>query len=268
LAEPACVKKADNQEELKTLPSVELLLLPVHEPPQLDPEFVNEKVQKAYSNSENCSLVDRTTQHIALDELNGRLIQLSPRPLRDRIVYTIRWHPEEGVNKLTGGAGYLAAKALMPDQDDNQSQKTKWNNLFRDRIVIIGGSNLASRDTHYTPYGSMPGAVVLINAIESLRTHHQIREQSELVGKGIGILVGMAVWLFLEVLRVEMGLVVCVIGYFIAVVFSALLLNVGVWFGVSGVAAGLSAHLLVKLAWPVVRDIRRDGLRALLAKES
>jgi CHASE2 domain-containing sensor protein len=46
---------------------------------------------------------------------------------------------------------------------------------LKDNIVVIGGSYSDGRDMHSTPLGSMPGALIIINAIHSLLQHGEIK---------------------------------------------------------------------------------------------
>lgn len=48
--------------------------------------------------------------------------------------------------------------------------------LFEGRIAVIGGSFAAGDDIHPTPLGEMPGALVIVNAIDSLAEFGEIRE--------------------------------------------------------------------------------------------
>lgn len=52
--------------------------------------------------------------------------------------------------------------------------------LFAGRIVVIGGSFHEGRDLHRTPLGPMPGALVIINAIDSLLEYGEIQPPSPL----------------------------------------------------------------------------------------
>jgi hypothetical protein len=52
----------------------------------------------------------------------------------------------------------------------------------RNKVVVIGGSAELSRDTYVTPLGDMPGAVILINSIDSLvhrRQLHHLPKEAE-----------------------------------------------------------------------------------------
>ncbi len=261
LGEPACDDQGDR---LRTIPSVELLLLPIEG--KLNPGLVNQTVRTAYVG--NCSSVRTIMHEIRLGK--DRVIRLSPRHLPDKIVYTMKTPPEWDEKQFpTGHVLQLKAKSIVTD--GNPLKKTDRKNLFLKRIVVIGGSNDESRDTYNTPYGPMPGAMVLINAMESLRVYPQLREFSEALEKLIGVLIGFLVWIGLEALRIEMGpVIMCLFGYVPALIFSAMFLYGGVWFSVSGVVAGALAHFIWKLIWNLVNDIRKDPhnwFRSLLAKE-
>lgn len=47
---------------------------------------------------------------------------------------------------------------------------------LKDRVVVIGQTFAESRDLHLTPVGVMPGAMVLINAIDSMVRHHVVEK--------------------------------------------------------------------------------------------
>jgi CHASE2 domain-containing sensor protein len=66
------------------------------------------------------------------------------------------------------------------------------NEVVKDRVVVIGGSYREGRDTHATILGDMPGALVLINAIESLKTFGPIAPRGPLASWPLVVL-----WSFL-----------------------------------------------------------------------
>ena len=49
---------------------------------------------------------------------------------------------------------------------------------LKNSIVVIGGSYADGRDIHLTPLGSMPGPLILINAIHSLLQYEEIESVS------------------------------------------------------------------------------------------
>jgi CHASE2 domain len=256
LAEPDCGRG----DKLQVIPSVELLLvlLLVND----DHSWINETLQSASSCSPN-SKVDPIRLGDGRPE-----IALWQGHLRGRIVYAVKWYPSAAY-KLGNDLRYLyiSGSELFLKFYGDKLPEVDRQNLFKNRVVIIGGSNEASRDNHITPYGPMPGAVVLLNAIESLRVHDQIIELTGLTEIGIGILMGLIVWFLLEFLRVEMGPFVCIIGYLGAVILSAVLLSAGVWFGVSGVVVGALAHFLSSQICRIGRDIWPNKFGKLRAPE-
>jgi hypothetical protein len=188
LAEPACIK-----DQLRTIPSVELLLLPVRKKEAhlseatLDPRYIEHVVQAAYQ-GDGCSLVRTTMHEIRISE--NVIIRLSPKYLRDRIIYSMKMPSKRDKNILTGSLRYVKA-------NDRETQITNGQDLLKPNVVI-GGSNEESRDIYNTPYGQMPGALVLVNATESLRTYHQLRELRDRMEIITGIIIGILVWFFLE----------------------------------------------------------------------
>jgi CHASE2 domain len=266
LAEPACVTRANGEEELTTIPSVELLVLPIRvrdqDPPEgaLHPDIVSKRVQNAYAGS--CYSVGINVP-VAPIRLGDYEIQLSPKRLQDRIIYTINWRSEQAANRLTGHAHYITAEKV------EKLRGTDVDDFFSNRIVIIGGSNEESRDIYNTPYGPMPGALILINAIDSLRVNHQIKETSYLAEKAVSIAIAIIVMLILEFLfRIEMSPIVYMMGYGIGLVASIALLYGRIWFGVSGVIAGGVAHPIAKGALEIWDDMKKEPnhkLRVLLA---
>jgi hypothetical protein len=256
LAELTC----NDQKELKTIPSVELLLLAILA--GKNHNQIDETVQQAQFPGTNCSPDPNVVRKIR--PVDGKpKIQLSPRHLQDRIIYTMKMPSAEVEQQLTGDLRYSKARLLLVGEDGRQKAKEK--DLFSDRIVVIGGSNEESRDIYNTPYGMMPGAMILINSISSLREHYQVRQFKYGVEKFIEIIIGIIVWILFEIFRLEMGLLVCVIGYGIAVIVSGVFLYWGISFGISGVVAGTLAHFTSKLLCNIGHDL--NWRRAFLAKE-
>lgn len=76
---------------------------------------------------------------------------------------------------------------------DNKITSAITDKIKKYQVVIIGGSYNDSRDFHFTPLGRMPGALVLVNSIDSLST--------------VGIMQGTKTWLKLVVVAVILLLV-------------------------------------------------------------
>ena len=267
LAEPVCKKEhGDPAGRLITMPSVELLLLPVSDG-ELDAGLVNEQVQTAFSG--DCSSVRTNMHEIRIGD--GSPIRLSPKHLRDNIVFSIRMPPPPFTDgSVSNGLRYLRAERVLSSAQSGEDAR-----FFKNKIVVIGGSNRERRDIYSTPLGMMPGAVVLINAIESLRMFHQLKHLSFIIEFFVGVAIGLLVWVGLEVVRIEIGLLpVYCVGYPAAIILSIFFLYFGIWFSVSGVIAGGVAHLIWKAALNIWGDIPkgphyrlRDKLRAFLSAE-
>jgi CHASE2 domain-containing sensor protein len=68
-----------------------------------------------------------------------------------------------------------ALRDVAASDPELKIQNAELHKLIRGRIVIIGGSYTDARDTYRTPIGWMPGAIILANAIHSLRTFGPLR---------------------------------------------------------------------------------------------
>lgn len=102
----------------------------------------------------------------------GVVIDLGGGTESKRIVYTVPWHPAlaDGSRAPVRGRSIhmpppIPAHEILDNKDPNDLPDKR---SFDDRIVVIGASNQLSGDNHLTPIGAMPGAMVIINAIQSL----------------------------------------------------------------------------------------------------
>lgn len=82
--------------------------------------------------------------------------QLIPGSLANRVVFRYAAPP------LTISAMDLLSEARLPD--------------LRDHVVVIGQTFAENRDMHVTPIGVMPGAVVLMNAVDSMVRHRVVEK--------------------------------------------------------------------------------------------
>ncbi len=110
--------------------------------------------------------------HGGLDHLNygDRSIRLDAHGVDQRVIYSYSNSPREGT--VSPGLERISAAALLKHLPGASAEPV------RGRIVIIGASYDASRDRHETPVGSMPGALVLLNATKSLNQFGQIHGPS------------------------------------------------------------------------------------------
>jgi CHASE2 domain-containing sensor protein len=76
-----------------------------------------------------------------------------------------------------------ARQVLNGDLDSN-----RLSSLFKGRVAVIGQSFFEAGDRHVTPLGQMPGAVVLLNAIDSMVRFPLIQRPSAWVTTPVALL--------------------------------------------------------------------------------
>jgi adenylate cyclase len=86
------------------------------------------------------------------------------------------------------------------------------DNPLRDRIVLVGGTFVESRDFYATPHGTMAGVEVHANAAHMIVTGRFIRPSSWLVGLGVSAAVVLAAGVVFLALPPLAGTLACVVG--------------------------------------------------------
>nr|WP_294503666.1 CHASE2 domain-containing protein [uncultured Rhodopila sp.] len=189
----------------------------------------------------------------------GRLarVDLHPDDIDgERILFTQAWPiNQRNERRLT----YLPARIVTenaPSADPVEG-----------RIVIVGGSNAAARDRIQTPIGAMPGSMVLLNAINALLQQGQLHPLPPMAALGLGLFVGMAVWLSLTVFTLAISPIIAII-FVICTSFavSEMLIGGGIWIDPAAPFAGLAAHWLLEIGETVMHTWKKHGWRALLAE--
>jgi len=161
------------------LPSAELLTVALLKGvPEVPPEIAKEPVQvKAHLlnalhqfSEEYCirapSLDAPQPQTLKLgDDL---ILDLPPSPLQKRIFYRLSENSDPRM--LRQLFEKFSAEDLI------QAFKQERANIVADKVVIIGSSYRNSFDIHFTPVGEMPGAMMIMNAINSLLMYGELKE--------------------------------------------------------------------------------------------
>ena len=112
-------------------------------------------------------------------------LALETTDIAQRISYRLAWEPpadkssgaldaDDYVPTIPGQARRRLVLATLPAHQITDSEKPVSTSLLRDRVVAIGGSFRESSDIHLTPLGTMPGALIIINAIQSLAEHGEL----------------------------------------------------------------------------------------------
>ncbi|MEW8508454.1 MAG: CHASE2 domain-containing protein [Candidatus Thiodiazotropha sp.] len=170
LFEPSCNGARGN-----VIPAIQLLASAI----TIDEVHGSERLGKAIAPflPESCEDGNRTLATPPIDKHDsfelGRLhVSLRQDRLSSRILYTIPWQPNTilsvGKGAFVDGRNVpLLVRLPAVKITDNKSEELD-SGLLKGRVVVIGGSFDDSRDHYLTPLGEMPGALVVINSINSL----------------------------------------------------------------------------------------------------
>ena len=170
LWQPACT--IDNQPQV--VPSVELLAM------ALVNECSAEDIQKALKpflpqcrdNNDGSSPPLPETVKLCNLEISTKI-----RDINQRIMYTMPWLDDEAPPKLpyfTTTKSGESILTILPAQPYAESELKVSLDTLEDSIVLISGSYKDGRDIYLTPLGSMPGVVIIVNAIHSLLEYQKI----------------------------------------------------------------------------------------------
>ena len=160
-----------------------------------------------------------------------------------RLIFTIPWRAP------------APDLVTIPASVITESADTLASDLVRGRVVVIGASFAGSNDTHRTPIGEMPGALIIVNAIKSLVVFGQLREPPAWIIwlQQLGVIV-LAAWAFS---RFDSFIAVGIT----AAVIITLLVPIGFYFFKYGLWVGFSIPLLamvIQRGFTEYRDVRRQ----------
>jgi len=125
----------------------------------------------------------------------------------------------------------------------NEWQLVQLGPLLRGRVVVIGQTFQEAGDAHFTPLGRMPGAVVLINAVDSMSRHGLMRAPTTLFTLSVSLtLIVVIGCLFALRTSAIAGVMATLIVLFTSGVASVLLFGHGVWLDFSAPIIGILIH--------------------------
>jgi len=217
---------------------------------------------------DNCTSAAPDPGPIVLDGYLPPIV-IKSDDISNRVLYTVRWQngaialgpvvPLDGVEVPLVSVRPARTVLALP-ADGTMSG-------LDGRIVVIGGSFADSGDWHGTEVGLMPGALVVINAIEALAQRGTPREpcRPERLAMSLGIILLVAG--FVAVLRPIVALLCSGLLVFGILVASIPSVQSGVLLDLSVPATGILFHHLREFLGPMRRgwrDMRRMGLRWLL----
>ena len=113
----------------------------------------------------------------------GHVIEPSEEEIPERIIYSLRWPPDSGPTRMVRLADGSTVPVLLriPAGLASDTSQPIDARLLAGRVVVVGASDADSRDWYATPMGRMPGMMLIVNSIESLRRYGQY-------GKSPGVL--------------------------------------------------------------------------------
>lgn len=227
------LKMACHNETPKIIPSVQLtvdmLIHSAHKPlRQIDTLLANT----------TCS--DEAAWSQDSLEYSARPIKLAEQGIQQRLIYTI---PDPSTNKNVQ-ARFISIPAWLISERDVQA--TSSDDLINDKIVIIGSSYQDSRDQHQTPIGEMPGALVIMNAIQSLFEYGQMQEPPIWIMWLIELmLILLMAWAFARFSSFRGSLVAGGIILLFLLPFSFYFFKLGVWVDFAIPLLGMEIHQLI-----------------------
>jgi CHASE2 domain-containing sensor protein len=174
-------------------------------------------------------------------------LTLPPSRLSQRIVY--RYPALAGLRENEcyrldprTGTPLLSVVSAQPLTDGTPTS----SEVFTGRVVVIGGSFEAGNDLHPTPLGVMPGPLVLVNAIDSLLEHGEVRAPGRAVSYAVVVAQVIAVaWLFGRFRSIPPAVAACAVlgGLFLPA--SVLLFKDGYWLDFGLPFVGIQIHRVV-----------------------
>jgi CHASE2 domain-containing sensor protein len=153
----------------------------------------------------------------------GYPLELTTAAPERRFFYRIAWDARAGRPAM---AAYVPA-ALITEADARRPFDPA---LAANRIVVIGGSYRDNPDFHRTPLGTMPGTLILINAIQALISDDRVRELPLWLRLAVeAVLIGIVSAMFLYAGQARAMLASSVLVIACALSFGYDFLNHGYW---------------------------------------
>ncbi len=117
---------------------------------------------------------------------------------------------------------------------------------LKNRVVLIGQTFPESGDHHYTPLGDMPGAVVLLNAIDSMTRHRIVGQPSAWITVPLALAMIVAVGYAFARWRSLLGTVVATCAILAVLPWlSFSLFKQGVWLDFALPLLGIQVHKMI-----------------------
>jgi CHASE2 domain-containing sensor protein len=169
-------------------------------------------------------------ENIQIGELT---VSTGQHGIKQRVMFSMPWLVE---NKPPRLPYYIKNQAgqpiitILPAQPYAEVPLTVSLAPLKNSIVVIGGSYSEGRDTHLTPLGEMPGALIIINAIHTLLQYGEIQPLDNWIK--VLTYLGFLLLMSYVLARFGYGLGSIILGVFVLVILipgSILLFSYGIW---------------------------------------
>ncbi|SEH04616.1 CHASE2 domain protein [Candidatus Venteria ishoeyi] len=181
--------------------------------------------------------------HELKESLNyaGRKVNLDSHGIGERLMYTLPWPPHPGTTELT----VLPANKVLAIAERCQQGECV-DDLIRGRIIVIGASHAAARDSHVTPLGYMPGAMIIVNAIKSFYQFGQITPPPGWAKWGLEfLLIVLMAWAFARFSSMLATVLTGLVIMSILMPVSFYFFKFGIWIDFALPVFGMQLHQMV-----------------------
>lgn len=220
--------------------------------------------------SANCATRSPAQEGILDDTPGLQPIAVKHDDVSSRVIYRIAWRPDAAglgprVRVLDGADS--PAVAVRPARSILAADGAEGAPGLAGRVVVIGGSFAESGDWHETPIGRMPGALLIVNAIEALSVNGTPIEPGkvERVITSLGIVVltaAAATWL-----RASVAAIAVAAGLLVLMTISIARFESGVMLDLAIPAVGAALHDLIEAVAALLKQMKNLGWRWLLKPE-
>ena len=218
----------------------------------------------------DCKDASRVQEGV-LDATPGlREVRFDHDDVSSRVIYRIAGkRAPRGLDRLSAGRTEASAVvAVRPARSILAAASPEGVPGLAGRVVLIGGSYAQSGDWHETPIGRMPGALLVINAIEALSVNGTPVEPSrvERLVTSLALVVltaAAAAWF-----RATVVAIVVAAGLFVLMTISIARFQSGVMLDMAIPAVGAALHDLIEAAISLAQQVRTLGWKWVLKPEA
>jgi len=274
LWEVVCREAADSpNRNAVVLPSVQLVVATAHL--QLD---VQAAAPWLHPPTESCP-VDETSSRAVSDKLNEQvtawlnlafglsmpahqLVAPDAGGLANRIVYRTADVTRQGGVLGESAARRLVRVSALDVLEKPDETRRRIAGYVKGAIVVIGVSRTESYDLRRTPIGEMPGALVMLNSIDSMLRFGLLRSPSLWIMIPLmGMLIVLVAFVYARWDSVVGTLIATIGGVFVFWVLSYWFFKYGIWLNFALPVIGIQIHRIVKSREEKQSAVRRVGRR-------